>query len=72
MDKRLMLLPSKDFQRIRLIRIPDDFESHEAYRLATGIIAGVNPASSWEEIADALESRGLQAVDFILGPSLDP
>jgi hypothetical protein len=69
-----MILPSKDSTEIRLLRVPEDFETHEVFRHATGVIAGVeseNPDYGWEDIAEALEEEGYEVVDFILGPSLD-
>ena len=74
MHDKLMILPAKEANAIRLVRIPDDFEQHEAYRYATGLIAQIeedNPAYDWEDIAAALEDRGFEPVDFILGPGLD-
>ena len=71
---RLMILPSKDSARIRLLRVPEDYESHEVFRHATGVIAEVesaNPDYGWDDIAEALEGEGYEVVDFILGPSLD-
>jgi len=70
----LMLLPSKDHTRMRLIRVPADFESHEAFRHVTGVIAAVeseNPDYDWDDIAEALEAHGFEAVDYALGPALD-
>ena len=74
MSHTLMILPSKDYQRIRLVRIPEDTEQHEVFRHATGVIAAVeeeNPGCTGDEILDALEERGFSAVEFILGPELD-
>lgn len=74
MHDKLMILPAKEASAIRLVRIPDDFEQHEAYRYATGVIAQIeedNPDYGWEDIATALEDRGFEPVDFILGPGLD-
>lgn len=73
MNKQLMILPANDTSNIRLIRIPDDFEEHEAYRYVTGLIAKAEeePDYSWDDILDLLEERGFEAVDFLLGPSLD-
>jgi len=71
---RLMILPSKDSTGIRLLRVPEDYESHEAYRNATGVISEVesdNPDYAWEDIAEALEDEGYEVVDFILGPAVD-
>ncbi len=74
MSDTLMILPSRDYQRIRLLRIPEDTEKHEVFRHATGVIAAVeeqNPDCTGEDILDALEQRGFSVVDFILGPELD-
>jgi hypothetical protein len=74
MTETLMLLPCRDPQNIRLVRIPQDFEAHEAFRHATGLIAQAeeeNPGCTWEEISELLESHGFEPVDFVLGPELD-
>lgn len=73
MNSNLMILPANKVTNIRLIQIPDDIEEHEAYRYVTGLIAKVeeNPEYSWDDILDLLEERGFEAVDFVLGPSLD-
>jgi hypothetical protein len=73
MSDNLMILPANKPENIRLIRVPDDFEEHEAYRYVTGLIAKAEEDSdySWEEILDLLEERGFESVEFILGPSLD-
>jgi len=73
MSANLMLLPSRNFENICLVRVPEDFEAHEAYRHATGVIAEVEERgteSSREDIRDALEERGFEAVAFLLGPEL--
>lgn len=69
-----MILPSRDYKMTRLVRIPDDFEEHEAFRYVTGLIAEIeegNPVYNWDEIADILEDSGFEIIDFILGPALD-
>jgi len=73
MNDNLMILPANKYTNIRLIRIPDDFEKHEAYRYVTGLIAKAEEDSdyTWDDILDLLEERGFESVDFILGPSLD-
>ena len=73
MNNNLMILPANEPENIRLIRTPDDFEEHEAYRYVTGLIAKVEEDSeyTWEDILDLLEERGFESVDFMLGPSLD-
>ena len=73
MHSNLMLLPASDTGNIRLVKIPEDFEEHEVYRYVTGLIAAAEEKTgyNWEEIADLLEQRGFETVDFVLGPSLD-
>jgi hypothetical protein len=74
MSNTLMILPAVNATEIRLVRVPDDIEAHEAFRHATGLIARVeedNPDYSWDDIAALLEDHGFEAVDFILGPELD-
>jgi hypothetical protein len=74
MQERLMILPARDATAIRLVRIPEELEQHEAYRHVTGLIASVeerNPDYDWEDIAPALEDHGFEPVEFILGPALD-
>ena len=74
MSETLMILPAVNATDIRLVRVPDDIEAHEAFRHATGLIARVeedNPDYSWDDIAALLEDHGFETVDFILGPELD-
>jgi len=74
MPERLMILPARDSTAIRLVRVPEELEQHEAYRYVTGLIASVeeqNPDYDWEDIAPALEDQGFEPVEFILGPALD-
>ena len=73
MSDNLMILPANEPANMRLIRIPDDFAEHEAYRYVTGIIAKVEEDSecTWDDILDLLEERGFESVDFMPGPSLD-
>lgn len=74
MNQRLMVLPSRDPSAIRLVKIPDDIEAHEAYRHVTGVISSVEEALTdydWDDIEDALDEHGYQKVKFILGPALD-
>ena len=73
MSKPLMILPSSDSNSIRLVRLPDDFESHEAFRHVTGIIAAIEeqqPGCNTEDILASLEDHGFEPVEFILGPAL--
>jgi hypothetical protein len=73
MSKPLMILPASDANSIRLLRLPDDFESHEAYRYVTGLIAAVQeqqPDCSTDDILASLEDHGFELLEFILGPAL--
>ena len=51
-----MILPATKPENIRLIRIPDDFEEHEAYRHVTGMIAKVEeePGYDWDDFSPPL------------------
>jgi len=69
-----MILPAHDYKAIRLVKIPEDFETHEVFRHVTGIIAQVeenNPSYGWDDVLTELEDRGFENVEFILGPALD-
>ena len=73
MSETLMILPASDAKAIRLIRVPDDYESHEAFRHVTGLIAAAeeqNPDCDADEIVAVLEDQGFEIVEFILGPTL--
>ena len=73
MKEKLMILPSKDASRIRLIRIPDDYEEHEVYRAATGAIARIEdnvPDYNWEDLMEELEDMGFEEVAYLLGPEV--
>jgi len=73
MSNSLMILPASDTRNIRLVRIPDDFESHEVFRHVTGLIAAVeeqDPDCDQDDILAALEDHGFETVEFILGPTL--
>jgi len=73
MAERLLLLPSGEYGKIRLVKVPNDVDEHEAFRHTTGVIAAVEeskPDHSLEDIEDALEEHGFQMVSFILGPEL--
>jgi len=73
MSDNLMVLHSKNENKIRLVKIPSDFEKHEVYRFATGVIASVEesiPDYNWDDILEVLEEHGFEEVDFILGPEL--
>lgn len=74
MKNNLMVLPSNDFNSIKVLTIPEDMERHEAFRYATGLIASFqeNSAdSSYDELEDMLEEKGFSCVEYILGPELD-
>jgi len=76
MTRPIMVLPSKNPTRIRLVRVPEDLGPQEAYRLVTGLAAeaeaGAGDAEArLAETLDALEGRGFEPVDFLLGPALD-
>jgi len=69
-----MVLPSSNFDKVRLISIPEDYEYHEAFRKVTGLIAKAeeeNPDFTWQDIAFELEDYGFFQEDFQLGPVLD-
>jgi hypothetical protein len=73
MSDTLMILPSSNPNAIRLVRVPDDFESHEAFRHVTGLISAVeeqDPDYDLDDIMAALEDHGFETVEFLLGPTL--
>ncbi|HSO79955.1 MAG TPA: hypothetical protein VLQ88_07215 [Chromatiaceae bacterium] len=74
MTDRLMILPSKDLGRVRLVTIPTDISPHEAYRFVTGLVSEVprEDEQGWvDAVMDSLEYQGFARVDFLLGPALD-
>ncbi|MDH5424625.1 MAG: hypothetical protein OEY29_06525 [Gammaproteobacteria bacterium] len=74
MSNKLMILPAKNYQSVRLIKIPDDYEEHELFRHVTGIISAVeedNANYTWDDLSAVLEDHGFEIVDFLLGPALD-
>ena len=74
MTDRLMILPSNDPARVRLVSIPEDISPHEAYRYVTRLVSEVPRADEdlWlDAVMDTLEDKGFQRVDFLLGPALD-
>ena len=73
MSKTLMILPASDTRDIRLVRLPDDYESREAFRHVTGLIAAAeeqHPNCDPDDIMADLEDHGFETVEFILGPTL--
>ena len=74
MSCRVMVLPAKAPDGIRVVSIPEDIEAQEAYRHATGVISQIEesePDYDWQTIEDALEGHGYRTIEFVLGPSLD-
>ncbi len=74
MTERLMILPSKEIGRVRLVTIPADISPHEAYRYVTGLVSEVprEDEESWVDmVMDTLEDHGFGRVEFLLGPTLD-
>ena len=74
MNETLMVLPSSRTEEIRLVKVPRDLDRNEAYRFATGIIAQAEESNAdyrWEDIAEALEARGFETVEAMIGPALD-
>jgi hypothetical protein len=74
MAKSLMVLPSKDVGKIRLVTVPEDMSPHEAYRFVTGLVSEVERTgeSQWvNDVLDSLEDHGFESLDFVLGPPLD-
>lgn len=73
MHNNLMVLPSKDPKKIKIISMPDDYEEHEVYRHVTGVIANVEelvPDYDWDDILELLEEHGFSEVEYLLGPEI--
>jgi len=74
MSKTLMLLPAKNVEDIKLVRIPDDYDQKDALRHATSLIATIeeqDPDYQWDDIAATLEDHGFELQAFMIGPALD-
>jgi hypothetical protein len=74
MSCKVMVLPSQDVNKIGVIRIPDDFDEHTAFRNAVALVSAVqeeNPDWNWDDISAELEENGFEPVEFIIGPELD-
>jgi hypothetical protein len=74
MSDELLVLPARDAAKIRVVRIPDDIQGREVYRMMTGLIAEVeeqNPDYSIDDVLALLEEHGFTSVEFQLGPALD-
>jgi len=73
MTARLMLLPAKKIEAMKIVRIPDDFDKRDAVKHATSLIGSIEEESSdyeWEDIAALLEDHGFEILDFLIGPDL--
>jgi len=73
MNDKLMILPSKDPNNIRMVKIPEDYEEHEVYRAATGAIARIEenvPDYNWDDLMEELEDMGFEEVSYLLGPEV--
>ena len=73
MTDKLMILPSKDANKIRMVKIPQDYGEHEVYRCATGAIDRIEdniPDYDWDELMERLEDTGFEEVAFLLGPGV--
>lgn len=73
MKNKLMILPSKDSSKIRLLKLPEDYEEQEVYRAATGAIARIEnnlPDYDWDDLMEELEDMGFEEVSFLLGPEV--
>jgi len=73
MSDTLMILPATSTKGIRLVRVPEDFGSNEAFRHVTGLIAAIeeqDPDFDLDDIMAALDDHGFETVEFILGPTL--
>ena len=74
MSARMMLLPAKNVDDMKLVSIPDDFDQRDALRHATSLIASIeeeNPDYAWDDIAATLEDHGFMVQEFMVGPELD-
>jgi hypothetical protein len=68
-----MILPSRDYKNILLVRVPDDMGEQEAYRHATGVIAALEergPGRDRGDVIEVLEEHGFEIVPHELGPEL--
>jgi len=74
MNELLMILPSHDPEKIRVVRVPEDYEDHEAYRHVTGLIARIeeaDPGCDLEDILEVLADHGFTPIPFVMGPEID-
>ena len=71
--KNVMLLPSKTFENSLLVTLPDDVDSHAAFRFAVSVIAEAETEGledTKQAIILALEDHGFQIIDYLLGPEI--
>ena len=74
MSPRLMLLPAKKAEEMKIVSVPEDYDMRDAHRHATALIATVEEEDAdydWDDIAAVLEEHGFEMQEFILGPDLD-
>ena len=70
---KVMLLPSKTFENSLLVTLPDDVDSHAAFRCAVSVIAEAETEGqedTKQEIILALEDHGFQVIEYLLGPEI--
>lgn len=74
MSERFMLLPAKNIENMKLVKLPEDFDDRDALRHATALIASVeeeDPDYTWDDIAPELEDHGFEIMPFMIGPEID-
>jgi len=74
MTARLMLLPAKKLEDMKIVSIPSDFDARDALRRATSLIASIeeeDPDCDWDDIACMLEDNGFEVQPFMIGPDID-
>jgi len=73
MSAKLILLPGKTLELTHVVKIPEHYDGHEAFRHTTGLIAGIeesNPDYTWDDVAEELEAHGFEVLEYILGPAV--
>ena len=74
MTDKLILLPGKDAQGSRILRMPEDMDSREVFRNITATVASLEQQGGGvtaQDIDDALEDAGFELVDYIVGPEIE-
>jgi len=74
MTARLMLLPAKKIENMKIVSIPSDFDARGALRRATSLIASIeeeDPDCDWDDMAAVLEDNGFEVQPFTIGPDID-